>query len=142
MPKPNRSIDKALELTPEATAFIRGGSMPQSSRSNKPLPADCRVPAGKRKRTGANANKTKQMQTHNPPAIQDALHPGGDFSPHAGILVPITTRLRLETADALRRACLEQKLQRKLPCTQQEIVEIALRTWLIRERYIPQISSC
>ena len=45
-------------------------------------------------------------------------------------LVPLTTRIGQQTADALRRAYLQQKLNRRLPDTQQEIVEAALRQWL------------
>ena len=45
-------------------------------------------------------------------------------------LVPLTTRLRPATAQALRRAYLEQKLAGKHPDTQQEIVEAALHAWL------------
>ena len=45
-------------------------------------------------------------------------------------LVPLTTRIREQTAEALRRAYLEHKLSGQLPDTQQEIVEASLRKWL------------
>jgi hypothetical protein len=45
-------------------------------------------------------------------------------------LVPLTTRIRVQTAEALRRAYLEHKLSGRLPDTQQEIVEASLRKWL------------
>jgi hypothetical protein len=44
--------------------------------------------------------------------------------------VAITTRLQARTADALRRAYLEQKLNRLEPATQQEIIELAVQQWL------------
>jgi hypothetical protein len=46
------------------------------------------------------------------------------------ILVSLTTRLSPATAEALRRAALEQRLRRRRPHTQQEIVEAAVRHWL------------
>ena len=52
------------------------------------------------------------------------------------VLVPITTRLLPRTADALRRAYLEQKLRHARPSTQQEIIEQALHDWLRREGYL------
>src|SRR5262245_31180552 len=45
------------------------------------------------------------------------------------ILVPLTTRITTTTADSLRRASLELRLQRR-KYAQQDIVESALRTWL------------
>lgn len=45
-------------------------------------------------------------------------------------LVPLTTRIGQQTAESLRRAYLQQKLAGRLPDTQQEIVEAALRQWL------------
>ena len=45
-------------------------------------------------------------------------------------LVPLTTRISEQTADALRRAYLQQKLNRRLPDTQQEIIEAAICQWL------------
>jgi len=52
------------------------------------------------------------------------------------VLVPLTTRLQPKTADALRRAYLEQKLRRQQPATQQEIVEAALVEWLNSHGYL------
>lgn len=46
------------------------------------------------------------------------------------MLVPITTKLRRRTYQALRRAYLQQKLRHRLPATQQEIVEAAVSDWL------------
>ena len=48
------------------------------------------------------------------------------------ILVPLTTKLRRRTVQALRRAYLEQKLEGRTPATQQEIIEEAIECWLER----------
>jgi hypothetical protein len=48
------------------------------------------------------------------------------------VLVPLTTRLTLETADALRRAGLENRIHGLAPATVQEIVEEAITQWLDR----------
>jgi hypothetical protein len=52
------------------------------------------------------------------------------------LLVSLTTRLSPATAEALRRAVLEQKLQRQRPQTQQEIVEAAVRGWLTANGFL------
>lgn len=52
------------------------------------------------------------------------------------LLAPLTTRIQPETADALKRAYLEQKLRRRRPATQQEIIETALSDWLARNGYL------
>jgi hypothetical protein len=57
----------------------------------------------------------------------------GDFPP---FLVSLTTRLSPATAEALRRAALEQRLQRRRPHTQQEIVEAAVRHWLATNGFL------
>ena len=46
------------------------------------------------------------------------------------VLVPVTIRLPHRTAQALRRAYLEQRLKHAKPDTQQEIVAEALGDWL------------
>ncbi|HTQ40291.1 MAG TPA: zinc-binding dehydrogenase [Pirellulales bacterium] len=49
------------------------------------------------------------------------------------ILVPLTTRIRPETANTLKRVCLEQKLNRRWPDSAQEIVDLALSQWFAKE---------
>ena len=51
-------------------------------------------------------------------------------------LIPVTVRLRPEIAAALKRASLERQLAGTEPHTQQEVVEQALRPWLIREGFL------
>lgn len=52
------------------------------------------------------------------------------------VFISVTTRLEQGTANALRRAYLEQKLKGALPATQQEIIEIALQAWLRDNDYL------
>ena len=51
-------------------------------------------------------------------------------------LIPVTVRLRPEIAGALKRASLERQLAGEEPHTQQDLVELALETWLQSEGYI------
>jgi hypothetical protein len=51
-------------------------------------------------------------------------------------MISVTTRFEQQTADALRRAHLEQKLKNIAPATQQEIIEIAVQTWLKDHDYL------
>lgn len=52
-------------------------------------------------------------------------------------LVPITTRLKPELADALKRASLERQLARVRPNTVQDIIEEAVEPWLRANGYLP-----
>ena len=52
------------------------------------------------------------------------------------LLVPLTTRLSLATAAALKRAGLEQKLYGRQPGTVQEIAEEAIKEWLNGQGYL------
>lgn len=52
------------------------------------------------------------------------------------IAVSITTRLEQRTADALRRAHLEQKLKNVRPATQQEIMKLAVQGRLKENGYL------
>jgi hypothetical protein len=70
------------------------------------------------------------------------MEKAGDMQPdhHAvsvldEMLVPVTTKLRRRTVQALRRAYLEQKLRDLKPATQQEIVEQAVSEWLKRNGF-------
>jgi hypothetical protein len=55
-------------------------------------------------------------------------------SPHAR--VPITTRMRTEYADALKRASLQRQLEGVEPNTLQDILEQAIEPWLRSNGYI------
>lgn len=49
---------------------------------------------------------------------------------------PISTRIRTEFAEALKRASLERQLAKVEPCTVQDILEQALEPWLKTNGYI------
>jgi hypothetical protein len=50
--------------------------------------------------------------------------------------VPISTRMREDFADALKRASLERQLERVEPNTLQEILEEAVEPWLKSHGYL------
>jgi len=50
--------------------------------------------------------------------------------------VPISTRIRAEYADALKRASLERQLNKVEPNTLQDILEQAIEPWLRNNGYI------
>lgn len=50
--------------------------------------------------------------------------------------VPISTRIRAEFADALKRASLERQLNKVEPNTLQDILEQAIEPWLKSNGYI------
>jgi hypothetical protein len=50
--------------------------------------------------------------------------------------VPISTRIRSEYADALKRASLERQLSKVEPNTLQDILEQAIEPWLRNNGYI------
>lgn len=138
-----RGLGQAMAMTPEKLAFIQGTPVvpPQISPvveisvpaveaapkavldMNEPAEEQVRrarpkpVRASRSRETGATVDAKSQQRAEE-----------GAF--YGQILVPLTTRLQPRTADALRRACLEQKLARKTPNSQQEIVELALAQWL------------
>jgi hypothetical protein len=50
--------------------------------------------------------------------------------------VPISTRIRAEYADALKRASLERQLNKQEPNTLQDILEQAIEPWLRNNGYL------
>ncbi len=52
------------------------------------------------------------------------------------VLVPLSTRIKPEISQALKRASLERRLGGKQVSTVQEIIEAALEEWLREERYL------
>lgn len=85
-------------------------------------------------RTASRSHRVRNRTTGTKAPNLETRSVTEDF--YGQILVPLTTRLKAPTADALRRACLEQKLSRRVPNTQQEIVEIALIAWLREHAYL------
>ena len=58
----------------------------------------------------------------------------GSTSPFAR--VPISTRIRLEYAEALKRASLQRQLEKVEPNTLQDILEQAIEPWLKSNGYL------
>jgi hypothetical protein len=134
-----RSMGTALELNSDKLAFIQGEKAvvggdtqpekpPAMDRSlDKPEPAGQEAgPSSPRVRRRGRRPKMAPPEPLVGPEILGRNYVG-DFPP---LLVSLTTRLSPGTAEALRRAALEQRLQRRRPHTQQEIVEVAVRHWL------------
>jgi hypothetical protein len=123
-----RSLTTALEITPQKLEFIRG----TESLSNSQLPEPH---VTEPQQAAASPRKRNPVQQSKPRAeLADATH--AEPSLLGVLLVPLTTRLQPKTADALKRAYLEQKLKGRIPATQQEIIEAALQGWLRKEGYL------
>lgn len=126
-------MSRALELTPEKLAFIHGGTE-QPVAPEKVEEGTLEQPALQHRSRGTvqphRRNSGKGTGTVTEPAHATSLN----MIPP--LLVPLTTRLQPRTANALRRAYLEQKLKGHTPATQQEIVETALEDWLRRHEYL------
>ena len=148
-----RSLNDALQLNAEKLAFINGdsndalitelgpsqavdrgrqsGTKPtlQSTHpvSDTAMPMTA-TPVRPRKRVAKPSNPS-QATSKSPPtdAIGMAL---------ANVLIPLTTRLQPDTALALKRASLEQRLRGSEPATVQEIVEEAVSQWLQTHGYL------
>lgn len=124
-----RSLSSAMEITPEKLAFIQG--TPVSTTATISEPERPKTTSQALTGTGRQPRGSRE-KPHGPPEEKD------DSILTEGLLVPLTTRLKPKTADGLRRAYLEQKLKRRHPATQQEIVELALVNWLTKEGYLQE----
>ncbi len=127
-----------MDMTPEKLAFIKG----QSQAAANPQAA---TPVAKvQEKTIEVAVTKKDTESEREPAARStrrtAKRPTQE-TPGASevldrVLVPVTIRLLHRTAQALRRAYLEQRLKHAKPDTQQEIVEEALGDWLLRQGFL------
>ncbi len=133
-----RTLSNAISMSDEVQAFIGGGA------AKAPTPRPKRTPelAAPKAEAGAlpdNAAEAEQPHSSGavarPPARRKREEAPVAAEPafHGELLVPLTTRIRPATANALRRALLEQKLRHAKPATQQEIVEEALAAWLEKQ---------
>lgn len=130
-----RTMHAALDLTPGERAFIQGDIRQIDTDHYRDVPMattderlTTRVAIGGEVH-GENRNKPQLLPQY---ATRIAEH--NEAPP---VLVPLTTRLMPATAEALRRAHLEQKLRRATPSTQQEIVEAAVTEWLRAHDFLP-----
>jgi hypothetical protein len=138
-------MGSALSLNPDTVAFIHGeptgakreaelektptaGYSPERSEGSMLESVSAR-PVFRRRGRRPKSPPPEPLVT---PETASPSYPG-DFPP---LLVSLTTRLSPAIAEALRRAALEQKLKRRRPQTQQEIVEAAVRGWLTTNGFL------
>lgn len=145
-----RSLGAAMEISPEKKAFIEGGmttkrptappsalsktvevevrSDPKSIKPSVPPSAVETVPETKTKPLVRRPSRRGAASPSQPDA-SDVLDQ---------VLVPVTIRLPHRTAQALKRASLEQRLKHAKPDTQQEIAEQALGDWLSKWGFLDE----
>jgi len=129
----------ALALNQDKLAFIHGeNTVVEAGRGAEKTQAPDRSlengehdrkdpkPLTNRSKRRGRRPKATSPETFAAPEIQEMDY-SGELPP---FLISLTTRLSPATAEALRRAALEQRLRRRRPHTQQEIVEAAVRHWL------------
>ncbi len=148
-----RSLTDALELTSDKLAFISGSSgekprtdvVPDNSRRIVPaleaeqgtVPVDESNPTTNVAFEPARRQRRPKSATAYPAAtINKAPENHGVGMTLGNVLVPLTTRLHPETALALKRASLEQRLRGLSPATVQEIVEQSVTHWLQSHGYL------
>jgi hypothetical protein len=140
-----RPMGSALSLNSETLAFIHGG--PTGAKREAELVKPLTVGHSPDRSEGSmldsisarpvirRRGRRPKASAAGPLVAPETASPSypGDFPP---LLVSLTTRLSPGTAEALRRAALEQKLRRRRPQTQQEIVEAAVRGWLTANGFL------
>ena len=135
----HRSLSNAL-LTPEKLAFIKPEGAAPGRRTTEVNVTRSQSLA---KDATIEMSREPQSQLPEPPRFPQSSDVA-EFEVPTNMprpadddyLVAVTTRLQARTAEALRRAYLEQKLNRKEPGTQQEIIEAALQAWLRRNAFL------
>ncbi|MFO0912753.1 MAG: hypothetical protein U0795_07335 [Pirellulales bacterium] len=138
-----RPLGSALQLPAEALAFIH--NQPPVSEQLQPPQAFAEPTAMATEPPESRIDESVvsgEIRPERPKTSRRAAR-GGELreaeerpSLLGELRVPLTTRLHPATADALRRANLEQRLKRVRPATQQEIVESAVKDWLKRNGYV------
>lgn len=121
-----------MEMTPEKVAFIKGESKPAAVNAKleektiemETPPKQPDPPRVSARRASRTSNRRSTIDTRGASEVLDQ------------VLVPVTIRLPHRTAQALKRAYLEQRLKHAKPDTQQEIVEEALADWLGRNEFL------
>lgn len=109
-------MGQALSLSSEQTRFISNGEVAHRE-----------------------ADRQDQDRTSNNSGVAREIHVGlrsrNQQTALEPTLVPLTTRVHPDTAEALRNAHLQQQIARRKPDTKQDIVEAALRLWLAEHGY-------
>jgi hypothetical protein len=135
-----RSLGDAMDMTPEKLAFIKGQpvkdakpELPEPTpkvATEKTIEVQTARPEGEAPRNGrprVTRRGSRGASSQGIPEASDLLDQ---------VLVPVTIRLQHRTAQALRRAYLEQRLRHVKPDTQQEIVEEAVGDWLSKQGFL------
>lgn len=132
-----RSVTDAVLATPRLNAFIKSGLAEEPPRAEPDIPSRSEersreeVPHEPAK---PRRGRPRRAATYKPDK-RPRVEPAGTSSVLDDILVPVTTKLRRRTLQALRRAYLEQKLADRTPATQQEIIEEAVAGWLMENGF-------
>lgn len=140
-----RSIADAMQVTPEALAFIQGTAnktvevkTKAPSKARSPIQESVESPVNDEPMESESMSDsspqepvTEKRRTYRSNSVKSKTPSGIEMGfGMANLLVPLTTRLQPATAAALKRAGLEQKLRGHEPSTVQEIAEIAIQGWL------------
>ncbi len=125
-----RTVTDAVLATTKLDAFIKSGvpTEPPPAQLTVTELATVREAATRPTRTASTKPRRRTIRDD-----KDGSTPTSDGQAQSvldDLLVPVTTKLRRRTLQALRRAYLEQKLNDRRPATQQEIIEEAVAAWL------------
>ena len=125
-----------MTLTPEKVAFIRGSAAkaektpPRTTTDDTEKTIELEAPVADASTENARPQRRRSRgRTSSPeqPQANEILDQ---------ILVPVTFGLQHRTAQALKRAALEQKLKHLRPDKLQEIGEEAITEWLEKSGYL------
>ena len=142
MASARRSLGAALQMTPEKLAFIKSTPEPApiteptievaSSvvQQERPATMEVQSPVAEVQEKPVTRSPRRRERIEEEEISDEALLGMNN------LLVPLTTRLQPRTAAALKRAGLEQKLRGRKPSSVQEIVEIAIQTWLRSAKFL------
>lgn len=139
-----RSLSDAVDLTPKLEAFIKSGIPKEPSRAeptatplaeNSASETVVHLPQAGEPASGRRGRPRRASRIATESGGQDTDSRASNLLDE--ILVPLTTKLRRRTVQALRRAYLEQKLHGRKPATQQEIIEEAVGEWLSQNGFQP-----
>jgi hypothetical protein len=143
-----RSLTAALKITPEAAAFIEHGPPTNTDQEPPPLvelsdPIEPSLAPPQIEHDALEDNEaTVAKRKPRPKKVEKERGEPDQSSRLTALTTPavsITVRLRQSTAEALRRASLERKLQGLTPHSQQEIVESAVSQWLKDNAYLDSL---
>ncbi len=133
-----RSLREAISMTPAQRAFIEQGLVGAPAAASKPAGISALTHRSNFRQptptAGLPGRERGAARTRPPKAALKPASQADRGLSRASIMV--TSRLQLQTAEALRRASLERKLENEQPATTQAIIEVALQDWLRRHGYL------